>query len=99
MDYIEGDNIENYLLWSPEEINNIFSQTIDAFSYLESFNILHRDIRPKNILITKEKIVKIIDFGFGKQIMNPKDFNKSISLNWLYDTPDDFNQAIYDFKT
>ena len=99
MDYIDGDNIESYLIWSPEEINNIFSQTIDAFSYLEKYNILHRDIRPKNILITNEKVVKIIDFGFGKQVLSPDDFDKSISLSWLYEKPDDFNNSIYDFKT
>jgi len=99
MDYIDGENIESYLICSPEEINNLFNQTIDAFSYLEKFNILHRDIRPKNILITKEKTVKIIDFGFGKQILSSNDFDKSISLNWLYEKPDDFNNSIYDFKT
>jgi serine/threonine-protein kinase len=99
MDFIDGENIENYLIWSPEEINNIFSQTIEAFTYLEKYNILHRDIRPKNILITKEKTVKIIDFGFGKQILSSEDFDKSISLNWLYEKPDDFNHSIYDFKT
>jgi len=99
MDYIDGNNIETYLSSAPEEINNIFIQTIDAFSYLSKFNILHRDIRPKNILITKDKTVKIIDFGFGKQIKTSKDFDKSISLNWLYEKPDDFNFSIYDFKT
>jgi len=99
MDYIDGENIESYLNSSPEEINNLFGQTIDAFSYLEKFNILHRDIRPKNILITKEKTVKIIDFGFGKRVLSSNDFDKSISLNWLYEKPDDFNNSIYDFKT
>ena len=99
MDFINGQDIENYLLWSPEDINNLFSQTIDAFAYLEKNNILHRDIRPKNILVTDDKIVKIIDFGFGKQIMTPNDFDKSISLNWLYDRPNDFANSIYDFKT
>jgi serine/threonine-protein kinase len=99
MDYIDGEKIDDFLIWSPEEINNIFSQAIDAFSYLEKFNILHRDIRPKNILVTKEKVVKIIDFGFGKQALSPNDFDKSISLSWLYETPEDFNQSIYDFKT
>jgi len=99
MDFIDGDNIEDYLIWSPEEVNNIFIQTIEAFSYLENYKILHRDIRPKNILVTKEKIVKIIDFGFGKQILNSDDFDNSISLNWLYEKPDDFNHSIYNFKT
>jgi serine/threonine-protein kinase len=99
MDFIDGTDIADYLIWSPEDINSIFNQTIDAFSYLEKYNVLHRDIRPKNILVTKDGIVKIIDFGFGKEISANDDFNKSISINWLYEKPDDFNNSIYDFKT
>ena len=38
-----------------------------ALEYLEKHNILHRDIRPQNILVDKNGNVKIIDFGFGKQ--------------------------------
>ena len=99
MEFIDGIDIETYLFHSPEDINNLFSQTIDAFTYLEKNNILHRDIRPKNILVTNNKIIKIIDFGFGKQIITPNDFDKSISLNWLYGKPNDFDSSIYDFKT
>jgi serine/threonine-protein kinase len=99
MDFIEGTDIESYIAWSPEDINIIFEQTINAFSYLEKHNILHRDIRPKNILVTDNKIVKIIDFGFGKQISKDNDFDKSISINWLYEIPDDFKASIYDYKT
>jgi serine/threonine-protein kinase len=99
MDYINGEDIESYLSWTPEDINDIFNQVIDAFAYLEEHNILHRDIRPQNILVTNDKIIKIIDFGFGKQISNNNGFDKSISLNWRYEIPDDFNNSIYDFKT
>jgi serine/threonine-protein kinase len=99
MDFIDGTDIESYIAWSPEDINIVFEQTIDAFSYLEKHNILHRDIRPKNILVTNDKVVKIIDFGFGKEIANDKDIDKSISINWLYEKPDDFNASIYDYKT
>lgn len=65
---------------------------------MEENKILHRDIRPDNILVTEECITKIIDFGFGKSI----DFDKidnSISLNWRYPKPDEFNQKIYDTKS
>jgi serine/threonine-protein kinase len=99
MDYIDGTDIETYISENPEEINNIFGQAIEGFSYLESNNILHRDIRPKNILITKDNVLKIIDFGFGKRIVNNSDFEKSISLNWLYEKPLDFENSVYDFRT
>jgi len=99
MEYIEGENISDFINKNPEMINNIFEQTIDGFKYLEEHNILHRDIRDSNILVTKEGTVKIIDFGFGKKILFPIDTNKSISLNWWCDIPDEFSEKKYSKET
>lgn len=98
MEYIKGQSIDKYLFENPDKIEDVFKQTIDGFRYLEQTNILHRDIRPENILISDDGIVKIIDFGFGKRIdFSPKD--KSISLNWRYAPPNEFANQVYDFKT
>ena len=67
MEYVKGVDIEEYLSSNPQEINEIFLQTIEGFRHLENNNILHRDIRPQNIMISENGIVKIIDFGFGKR--------------------------------
>lgn len=99
MEYIEGDTIESYLQRNPEKINEVFLQTINGFMHLEQNDILHRDIRPENILVSNHGIPKIIDLGFGKKIEFDEDFNNSISLNWRYLKPDDFNDKIYDFRT
>lgn len=70
MEYINGETImeylENYIPFDPLPLNSIFSQLIDAFCYLENKDIIHRDIRPSNIMIDKDGTVKIIDFGIGK---------------------------------
>lgn len=100
MEYINGYNIEAYLEKYPENMNEIFLQIIDGFKHLEENKILHRDIRPQNIMIKKEDgTAKIIDFGFGKKVAYSSDFNKSISLNWWCETPNEFKKKIYDFKT
>lgn len=99
MEYVQGANIEEFLTANPDKINSIFSQVIEGFSYLQRNNILHRDIRPMNILVSNDEVVKIIDFGFGKKIEFDDSFDKSISLNWLYTVPDEFNSKTYDFKT
>lgn len=98
MEYVKGNPIDKYLLNNPDKIIDIFNQTVEGFMYLEENSILHRDIRPENILVSDEGIVKIIDFGFGKKIdfVNP---NKSISLNWRYSPPKDFQDKLYDYKT
>ncbi|HED38692.1 MAG TPA: protein kinase family protein [Ignavibacteria bacterium] len=99
MEYIEGQNIDEYLQENPHRLNDIFVQTINGFNYLESNGILHRDIRPENILVSDTGFVKIIDFGFGKKINYDDDFDKSITLNWRFTPPKDFKEQIYDFRT
>jgi eukaryotic-like serine/threonine-protein kinase len=99
MDYIKGHTISNYVAANPDRINDIFTQIISGFKYLEENEILHRDIRPENILVTETGIVKIIDFGFGKQIVFNEDYDKSVSLNWRYPVPDEFSNEIYSQAT
>lgn len=99
MEYIHGQDIKEYLQNNPHRVNDIFVQTINGFNYLELNGILHRDIRPENILVSEDGFVKIIDFGFGKEINFDKDFDKSITLNWRYTPPTDFDNKFYDFKT
>ena len=98
MEFVNGATINEYLIRNPDTIEDVFKQTIEGFIYLEENRILHRDIRPENIIISENGIVKIIDFGFGKMIDFRND-DKSISLNWRYNPPKDFSDRIYDFKT
>lgn len=84
MEYIDGTSIDQYELmpWCEKGWEDIFTDVIGAFEYLEKNHILHRDIRPANILIDKDENVKIIDFGFGKQLNGNRNDNNSIFLNW-----------------
>lgn len=99
LEYIEGADIEEYIRSNPEAINEVFAQVIDGFAHLESRRILHRDIRPSNIMVTADGVVKIIDFGFGKKAIETIDFDKSISLNWWCELPTEFSSQQYDYST
>ncbi|OQW38636.1 MAG: kinase [Proteobacteria bacterium SG_bin4] len=99
MEFVEGKDIEDYSRANPENINSIFVQAIEAFYHLELNEILHRDIRPLNILVSDAGDVKVIDFGFGKKIVDSKGFDKSISLNWWCEPPNEFSDDIYDHST
>jgi serine/threonine protein kinase len=45
---------------------SIIWQTLQAVNYCHLHNCIHRDVKPENILITKEGVVKLCDFGFAR---------------------------------
>jgi len=51
------------------EIKSVFRNILQGIAYLHNYNIIHRDIKPKNILMTKNT-PKICDFGASKQLFN-----------------------------
>ena len=82
MEYIDGKTIDkiNPLDYG-KTWNEYFLETIDAFDYLFENQILHRDIRTSNFMVTEDGILKVIDFGFGKHFSENNQQN-SICLNW-----------------
>lgn len=46
------------------------AEIIVAIEKLHRLNIIYRDLKPENVLIDKDGHVKLIDFGFAKQMKN-----------------------------
>lgn len=66
--YIGGKKYPGILL-NEEEIKSLIIQLKEGLKFLLANNILHRDLKPQNILLHKEGdvlLVKIADFGFAK---------------------------------
>ena len=68
LEYINGVElgkvqIENL---SSKEKFSIVRQLLDAIEISHSNGIIHRDINPNNIMVTEDKVVKVIDFGICK---------------------------------
>ncbi|MCC5912455.1 MAG: protein kinase [Clostridiaceae bacterium] len=68
LEYIDGDTLENTDVLELSNIDKfrIIEQLISAVQVAHENSIIHRDINPKNIMITQNKQVKLIDFGISK---------------------------------
>ena len=74
MEYCSGGTLADYIKKEgtiPEtEARRIFLQIVSAVSYIHEQEYAHCDIKPENIILTKDKQVKLIDFGFALKVGN-----------------------------
>ncbi len=70
MEYVEGKNLKQVIRGkerlSFDRIAEIIAQVADALDYAHRKGIVHRDVKPANIIITPDGAVKITDFGIAK---------------------------------
>lgn len=71
MEYIEGVTLREYLSSRPisvDETLDISIQIADALEEARRRNVVHRDIKSGNILLTSRRLVKVLDFGLAKRL-------------------------------
>lgn len=83
MEYCDGIDLRRYTnnfsrKLEYDEGMNILYQIMNGLEYIHSKGILHRDIAPDNIYITKNNSVKILDFGSARSEMDQ--FNRELSV-------------------
>lgn len=79
------------------EVRKIAQQLVSALYYLHSNNIIHRDIKPQNILISSSGVIKLCDFGFARAI-DSKTMVTSIKGTPLYMAPELLQEYPYNHE-
>lgn len=83
----------------PEEVvASVARQLVDALHYLHSHRIVHRDMKPQNVLVSSGGVVKLADFGFARQMSASTVMLTSIKGTPLYLAPEIFCDHAYEYK-
>jgi tRNA A-37 threonylcarbamoyl transferase component Bud32 len=76
MELIEGTPLKQWArkpnLMPVNEVLLTVATVADALDYAHQQGVVHRDIKPANIMLTKDRVVKVMDFGIAKMASSSK---------------------------
>ncbi|KAM4698716.1 serine/threonine-protein kinase 36 [Rhinophrynus dorsalis] len=101
-EYAEGELfqiLEDDGSLSEELVRAVSAQLVSALYYLHSHRILHRDMKPQNILLGKDGTVKLCDFGFARELSLDTLMVRSIKGTPLYMSPELVLERPYDHRS
>jgi serine/threonine protein kinase len=103
MEYMPGKPLNHYMKmysFTNEQIISIIRQIAESLNAVHAHNILHRDIKPGNILMTQDIKLKLTDFGIAKVSDSNLTFTKEILGSPAYMAPEAFDsQAACDCRS
>ena len=110
MDYVEGQTLDNCLEgWgnlSVEEAAALLKPIAEALDYAHSQGVVHRDVKPGNVMVRSDGVPFILDFGIAREVQESMTHitGRQSSGTLLYMSPEQLNgdaprpaQDVYSF--
>jgi tetratricopeptide (TPR) repeat protein len=92
MEYVEGTTLKEILrrrgAISPSGILHVLMQICEALAYAHEKKVVHRDIKPANAMWTRDKKVKLMDFGLAKVIEEARNHTTVVAGTPYYMSPE-----------
>lgn len=79
---VSGQRIDEYVRsrqLKPREVAAIFAQLADALAYAHEQDVVHRDLKPNNILVSADGFPVVADFGLAKRLRLPRGQSVTVS--------------------
>ena len=70
------------LAFNDEEVRRIMFQVVQGVAYVHKHGFFHRDLKPDNLLVQNNTIVKVSDFGLVREIKSAPPYTEYISTRW-----------------
>jgi hypothetical protein len=102
LEYVDGGSLEQIIKkrgpMSEEQVAGIVQQTLHGLSHLHSKRVIHRDLKPGNILLTRSGQIKITDFGVSAQLLNIESMRSSCVGTPYYSAPEVIQVVPYSYQ-